>query len=131
MNKVPVIAVRVASAKAHIHAQLPGYTPSGFSFSGPVSYSDGKVRISFKSNDSSNRQFTISQSDSKMSSKSLQDQVVPQNTQVQTSIVNGTTVYIFGQGNDAAWVNNGIQYIVKDSASLNSDQLLKIASSLN
>jgi hypothetical protein len=131
VNKVPAIAVRVASAKAHIHAELPGYTPSGFSFSGPVSYSDGKVSIQFKANDSSNRQFTISQSGSKMSSKSLEDNVVPDNTQVQTSIVNGTTVYIYGQNNDAAWVNNGMKYVVKDAASLNSDQLLKIASSLN
>jgi hypothetical protein len=131
VNKVPSVAVKVASAKAHVSAQLPGYTPAGFSFSGPVNYSDGKVSIRFKSNDSSNRQFTISQTDSKMSSKSLQDKVVPQDTQVQTAVVNGTTVYIYGQSNDAAWVNNGIQYVVKDGANLNSDQLLKIASSLN
>jgi hypothetical protein len=131
INKVPSMAVRVASSKAHVHAQLPGYTPTGFGFSGPVSYSDGKVSIKFKANDSSSREFTLSQTDSKMSSKSLEDKVVPQNTQVQTSIVNGTTVYIFGQSNDAAWVNNGIQYIIKDAANLNSDQLLKIASSLN
>jgi hypothetical protein len=130
INKIPAVAVRVASTKAHINAHLPGYTPTGFSFSGPVSYSDGKIGIKFKANDSSNREFTISQVDSKMSNKSLEDKVVPQNTQVQTSIVNGTTVYIYGQNNDAAWVNNGIQYIIKDAASLNSDQLLKIASSL-
>jgi hypothetical protein len=49
---------------------------------------------------------------------------------VQTSVVNGTTVYIYGQTNDAAWVNNGVQYTVQDKASLNSDQLLKIANSL-
>lgn len=130
-TKVPSVAVRLASAKAHIHAQLPGYTPSGFAFSGPVNYSDGKVSVKFKANDSSNREFTLSQQNSKMSNKSLENDVVPQNTQVQTSVVNGTTVYIFGQSNDAAWVNNGIQYVVKDGANLNSDQLLKIASSLN
>jgi hypothetical protein len=129
VTKVPQIAVRVAATKAHINAQVPGYTPSGFSFSGPVSYSDGKVSIKFKANDSSAREFTLNQTSSKMSSKSLEDKVVPDNTQVQTSVVNGNTVYIYGQSNDAAWVNNGIQYTIKDGANLNSDQLLKIASS--
>jgi hypothetical protein len=53
-----------------------------------------------------------------MSSKSLEDKVVPDNVQVQTSVVNGTTVYIYGENNDAAWVNNGMQYTIKDAASL-------------
>jgi hypothetical protein len=131
MNKIPAVAVRIAAAKAHIAAQVPGYTPSGFSFAGPVSYSDGKVGIQYKANDSSSRAFTISQASSKMSSKSLEDKVVPDNVQVQTSVVNGTTVYIYGQSNDAAWVNNGMQYTIKDGANLNSDQLLKIANSFN
>jgi hypothetical protein len=130
MNKVPQVAVRIAAAKAHISAEVPGYTPAGFSFTNPVSYSDGKVSLKFKANDSSNREFTISQASSKMSSKSLQDKVVPDNIQVQTSVVNGTTVYIYGESNDAAWVNNGMQYTIKDAASLNSDQILKIANSL-
>jgi hypothetical protein len=130
MNRVPQVAVRVASAKAHIDAHLPAYAPSGFAFAGPVSYKDGSVSIKFKANDGSSREFTINQSGSKMNSKSLEDKVVPENTQVQTSVVNGTTVYIYGQSNDAAWVNNGMQYTIKDAASLNSDQLLKIADSL-
>jgi hypothetical protein len=130
MNKVPHVAVRVAAAKAHVSASLPGYLPSGFGFAGPVSYGSGNVSINFKANDGSNRQFTLSQTSSKMSSKSLEDKVIPANTQVQTSVVNGTTVYIYGQNNDAAWVNNGTQYTIKDSAKLNSDQLLKIANSL-
>jgi hypothetical protein len=130
MNKVPQVAVRVAATKAHIGAQIPGYVPSGFSFTGPVGYSDGKVSIKYKANDGSSREFTVNQASSKMSSKSLEDKVVPEDTQVQTSVVNGTTVYIYGENNDAAWVNNGMQYTVKDSAGLNSDQILKIANSL-
>jgi hypothetical protein len=86
--------------------------------------------MKFKANDSSAREFTVSQASSKMSSKSLEDKVVPDNVQVQTSVVNGTTVYIYGENNDAAWVNNGMQYTIKDAASLNSDQILKIANSL-
>jgi hypothetical protein len=130
MNKVPGVAMRVAATKAHVNAQMPGYIPSGFSYTGPVSYSNGSVSVKFKANDASGREFTVTQANSKMSSKSLEDKVVPQDTQVQTAVVNGTTVYIYGQNNDAAWVNNGIQYSVKGNASLNSDQLLKIANSL-
>jgi hypothetical protein len=130
INKIPQVAVRVAAARAHISAEVPGYTPAGFSFTNPVAYSDGKVSMKFKANDSSAREFTVSQASSKMSSKSLEDKVVPDNVQVQTSVVNGTTVYIYGENNDAAWVNNGMQYTIKDAASLNSDQILKIANSL-
>jgi hypothetical protein len=130
MNRVPSVAVRVAATKAHIKAQVPAYIPSGFSFVGPVKYTEGSVSIKFKANDSSNREFTVKQTGSKMSNKSLEDKIVPKDTQVQTSVVNGNTVYIYGQGNDAAWVNNGIQYTIADGANLNSDQLLKIASSL-
>jgi hypothetical protein len=130
MNKVPQVAVGVAATKAHIKAEVPSFTPAGFSFNGPVGYSDGKVSVTYKANDSSNREYSINQTSSNMSSKSLQDKVVPDNIQVQTSVVNGTTVYIYGQSNDAAWVNNGMQYVIKDSANLNSDQILKIANSL-
>jgi hypothetical protein len=130
MSRVAGVAVRVAGAKAHVNAKVPAYVPSGFSFVGPVSYHDGDVSVTFKSNDGSNRQFTLKQATSNMGSQSLEDKVVPANVQVQTSVVNGTTVYIYGQTNDAAWVNNGVQYTVQDKASLNSDQLLKIANSL-
>jgi hypothetical protein len=53
INKIPQVAVRVAAAKAHISAEVPGYTPAGFSFTNPVAYSDGKVSMKFKANDSS------------------------------------------------------------------------------
>lgn len=129
-HNVPQVGMRVASVRANVKAQVPSYTPSGFSFSGPVSYSSGKVHIKFKSNSDSNRSFTLTQEKSNMSNKSLADSVVPKETQVQTSQVAGTTVYIYGSNNDAAWVNNGVQYTIKDAANLNSDQLLKIAGSL-
>lgn len=48
MNKVPHVAVRVAASKAHVDAKLPAYTPSGFSFAGPVSYTEGNVSIKYK-----------------------------------------------------------------------------------
>jgi hypothetical protein len=129
-QKVPQVTMRVAASKAHINARVPGYVPSGFSYVSPVHYSDGSVTVKFQANGNSARIFTLTQKTSHMESKSLADSVVPSNAQVQTATVNGTTVYIYGDGNDAAWVNNGVAYTIKDAANLNSDQLLKIANSL-
>jgi hypothetical protein len=129
-HKVPQVAVRVAATRAHVNAHVPSYTPSGFSFTGPVHYNDGSVTIKFKADTSKDRTFTLTQKNSNMSNKSLADTAIPQNSQVQTSQIGGTTVYIYGNSNDATWVNHGIQYTINDKASLNSDQLLKIADSL-
>jgi hypothetical protein len=129
-QKVPQVTMRIAASKAHVNAHVPSYVPSGFSYIAPVQYSDGSVTVKFQANGNGSRSFTLTQKNSMMESKSLEDSVVPKNTQVQTSTVDGTTVYIYGNNNDASWVNNGIAYTIKDSANLNSDQLLKIAGSL-
>jgi hypothetical protein len=129
-QNVPQVAIKLAAARSNISAKVPAYTPSGFSFAGPINYSKGSVSIRYAANDDGNRSFTLIQEKSKMSNKSLEDTVVPADTQVQTSQVAGTTVYIYGDNNDAAWVNHGIKYHIQDFANLNSDQLLKIAESL-
>lgn len=130
IHKIPQVAVKLAATQAHVNAHLPSYTPSGFSFATPIQYSSGTVSLKFKANGSTDRTFTLTQKTSDMDSRSLQDSVVPPNTQFQTSTVEGTTVYIYGDQNNAAWVNNGMEYQIHDSANLDSDQLLKIAGSL-
>jgi hypothetical protein len=129
-HNVPQVAVKVASTRAKVSAQVPSYTPSGFSFKGPIDYKEGSVHIKFKANTDSTRTYTLTQENSNMANKSLADTTLPDNTQVQTSEVAGTKVYIYGPNNDATWVNKGIKYTIKDSANLNPDQLLKIAGSL-
>jgi hypothetical protein len=42
---------------------------------------------------------------------------------------NGKTIYIY-EGNNATWVDGGVWYQIEGNASLNSDQLLRIAKSL-
>lgn len=129
-QKVPQVAMRVAATRAHVNAHIPGYVPSGFSFAGPVHYDQGSVSVNYQANGNTSRTFTLTQKSSNLDSKSLADSVVPKNTQVQTSVVQGTTVYIYGENNDAAWANHGVTYTIHDTANLNSDQLLKIAGSL-
>ena len=116
--------------RAKINASIPGYTPAGFRFEGPIAYQNGTVLMSFKANGDNERTYTIMQQASNWNSDSLAANIIPASSQVQTSQVKGTTVYIYGDSNDATWVNNGIRYSIKDSAKLNSDQLIKIADSL-
>lgn len=130
IQKVPNVAMRIAATRSHVAAQLPGYTPSGFGLVTPIRSTAGSVSVKFAQNGNSTRNYTLTQTASQMDNQSLSASVVPHNTQVQTSSVNGTTVYIYGNNNNATWVSHGVQFQIDDSANLNSDQLLKIASSL-
>lgn len=129
-QNVPQLSMQLAARRANIPASVPGYTPSGFSFSGPIGYSSGTVSIRFKANSDDFRNFTIQQEKSSWNSQSLAANSLPKDAQVQTSQVKGTTVYIYGPNNDATWVDRGIKYTIQDQASLTSEQILKIAGSL-
>ena len=129
-QRVPQVALKVAAARAHVSATMPGYVPRGYSFSGPVKYGDRSVTIRFVSSQDAQQSFELTQKASKMNSTSFAATTLPKATQIQTSQINGTTVYIYGPTNNAAWVNNGVAYTIKDGANLNSDQLLRIADSL-
>jgi hypothetical protein len=129
-QNVPQVAMRVAATRAHVSASVPGYVPSGFGFAAPIGYSNGVVAIKFKASGDAARNFTISQQRSSWDSTSLVANAIPKDAQMQTSQIKGTTVYIYGTGNDAAWVNHGIRYTLKDQANLNSEQILRIADSL-
>jgi hypothetical protein len=126
---VPQVAIRVAGQQAHVKAGLPGYTPAGFSVTGPISHSGGTVTIQYKSADSG-YSYDLAQRSSSWNSTSLAANVLGPNSQVQTSQVQGTTVYIYGKNNDATWVNNGVWYTITNHASLSSDQILRIVQSL-
>lgn len=130
VQKVPQVSMKVAAVRAHVSAALPAYTPSGYGFDGPINYSDGSVTIKYTAGNNDTQAYTITQKASNWSSESMAASVVPKNAQVQTSQVRGATVYIYGPDNNAAWVNNGILYKIKDNGSLNSEQILKIADSL-
>ncbi len=128
-QNIPQIPLKVAAIRTHVNASLPSYTPPGFSFSAPIKYESGAVTINFKANADPSRTYSVTQQASAMESTSLANSL-PKNSQVQTSQVRGTTIYIYGPSNDASWVNNGVRYTISDNARLDSDQLLKIADSL-
>lgn len=128
-QKVPQVSVKLAGTKAGVSATVPKYTPSGYKPAAPAAAQQKAVKIDYKSTDGA-QSYTITQQPSNLSSTSLSQSVVPQNTPVQTSQVDGNTVYIYGPNNNAAWVNNGVLYTIDSQANLSSDQVLNIVKGL-
>ncbi len=143
-NYMPRVAIKAVDMRAGIGAKAPAYVPAGYQFKGPVHYAAGEVSMEYKS--PTGGSFTLNQKSSNWDSASLAANMLTKEQQIQTSQVNGTTVYIYGSHNEAAWVSNGILYSLKDSAqstdtqatkveaktpapSLSSDQVLRIVQS--
>ena len=121
--------MRVEASEAHVSAAVPSYTPLGYSFAAPVSHSGQAVTIKFTSSDNSAQNFSITQKTSNWDSATLAANIGSESAQVQTSQINGTTVYIYGASNNASWVNHGVMHTLDNHAGLSSDQILKIAGS--
>lgn len=130
-HKFPTLSMKAASIRANVNAAIPSYKPDGFSLAGPAAASSGVVSITYKSNSEPSKSYKISEAASSMNSNMVAQNVVPKGEPVQTSQVAGNTVYIYGSSNDAAWVNNGVLYTIKNQANLSSDQLINIVQGLN
>lgn len=127
-QNAPAIEMRVASTRAGVNANMPGYKPSGYGV-GEVKSESGLVSVSFRSRTDS-KGFTLTQRASNWNSASLLANTVAQNNQpYQTYQDDGKTVYIYNNSN-ATWVDGGVWYQVEGNANLTSDQLLRIANSL-
>lgn len=125
---LPNISMRVAATRAGIAATFPSYNPDGYSFRGPITYSPGEVAVDFKSN-TNNQNFTVDQKASNWDSQAVLDNLVNKETDSYlTYQQQGLTIYAFN--NKAAWVNGGLLYTIEGSATLSSDQILHIATSM-
>lgn len=130
-QKVPALSVKAAGLRAHMSATVPTYIPDGYKMAGPAKADSGTVVVEYISNAAGSRSYQIIQAQSNLTSLLVEQSVVPKGAAVQTSQVEGNTVYIYGKDNDAAWVNNGVLYTIKDQANLSSDELIKIVQGLN
>jgi predicted transcriptional regulator len=99
--------------------------------SGPAKAVMGAVTVKYTHSKDPAKTYEITQAQSNLTSQMVALNIVPKGASVQTSQIAGNTVYIYGSSNDAAWVNNGVLYTIKDKASLRSDQLIKIVQGLN
>lgn len=125
---LPVISMKVAASRAGVAATFPNYRPDGYGLNGPITYSPGEVDINYKSN-TNDSSFRISQKPSNWDSQGLLDNYITAQTENYLTFQDhGVTVYTFG--NKAAWVNGGLLYTLDGSASLSSDQVLRLATSM-
>lgn len=128
-QNVPGIAMQVAVRRSGIHANLPTYSPAGYSLHQPISYAPGQINLEYKSN-SDNRSFSVVQRASSWNSQALLDNYInAAHKQYQTMQVNGRTIYTYDSGN-ATWVDGGTWYQINGDSTLSSEQLLKIVDSL-
>lgn len=128
-QNIPNIAVHYASAKAGVHASLPEYQPSGFAVSSRVEYSPGTIAIDYKAN-ADDRTYTVTQKATNMNSETLKEHLTTTSTSTPLSFPeSGRTIYLDGNSG-ANWVDKGVWYSISGDSSLNTDQLIKIATSL-
>jgi hypothetical protein len=128
-QNIPSINVRYAAAKAGVQASLPDYRPAGFAVSNRVQYSPGRITISYSAN-ADNRQYTLSQQNTSWNSQALKDHLASTDGMTPQSYPdNGRTIYLHDDSS-ADWVEEGVWYSISGDASLNTDQLIKIASSI-
>lgn len=128
-QNIPSIALYTTSSKVGFTVTKPSYQPAGFGLKGPLKYESGKVALDFRSN-SDDKNYTIEQTKTELDSASLlNDYLTRTGKDYTTEFANGRTVYIYGN-NNATWVDGGIWYNLSNKASLSSDQLLKIVSSI-
>lgn len=128
-QNIPNIAVRYAAARAGVKANLPGYQPAGFALGSRIQYNPGQITLSYSSN-TDDRGFTITQRESNWNSDTLMSNyVASKSEQVQTYEDKGRTIYLYGESN-ATWISGGIWYDIDGKSLLNSDQLIRIATSM-
>ncbi|MGH7157349.1 MAG: hypothetical protein ACREGG_04550, partial [Candidatus Saccharimonadales bacterium] len=114
-RSVPQLSIKLAGMRAHLSAVVPTYKPDGYKLASPANTDAGAVSIKYKSATAPDQTYSIVEAQSNMTSNLVAQNVVPKGASVQTSQVDGNTVYIYGSSNDAAWVNNGLLYKIKNS----------------
>jgi len=128
---VPAVSVSIASAQAGVDATYPEFVPDGYSLDHPVTFSDGEVALKFKQNGNKENNYTITQTRSSWDSSAVLDNIVRPTAgdNYITTKERGLTVYSYG--NNAAWVNGGVMYVISSSsAPLSGEQIRHIATSL-
>ena len=127
-HNIPYASMKIASLRAQVKGSLPAYTPSGFKFAGPIKYEQGAISMTYK--DAGDHSYTLEQEASAWDSSSLDENAVPDDSQVQKSQVKGTTVYYHSSDCQATWVNNGKRFVIHDNCLLDPSEISKIASSI-
>ena len=125
---LPTISVKLAAARAGIHAQNP-YATSGYSLDNNIAAQPGKVTISYKSASGNGGYSVTQESDKSTTDYALRLNVSRQNGgSYQEMDVNGKTVLLYG--NKATWLAGDMRYTIDGSDLMDSNQLRSIVKSL-
>lgn len=124
---MPNISTRIAAMQSGINAKYPGYRPTGYALSGPITFKSGEVRMKFAYADGG-QSYTITQQKSSLNSAALKETLTADGGDVQTTTADGLTIY--STDRTASWVNGGVLYQITLGGALSNEQVTKIATSL-
>ncbi len=128
-QNLPKISIRYASAKSGVHASLPTYEPSGFSLNNHVAYRPGEITVAYKAN-ADNRAYNVVQKSTNWNSDALKEHIMSESGAAPQSYPDGGRTIYLHDNHEADWVQDGVWYSITGDSSLNTDQLIKIASSI-
>jgi len=131
-QNIPNLSVRYAGVKAGVTAKLPGYHPTAFTVSNNVQYSPGQVAVQYSSN-TDDRSYVVTQKKTDWTNNELESFMTTQGGKTPQSYASGEkTIYIQSEGDKitASTVEDGVLKNVAGNASLNTDQVIKIVSSM-
>lgn len=124
---MPNISTRIAAIQSGVNAKYPGYRPTGYALSGPITFKSGEVRMKFAYADGG-QSYTITQQKSSLNSAALKETLTADGGDVQTTTASGLTIY--STDRTASWINGGVLYQITLGGALSSEQVTKIATSL-
>ena len=131
-QNIPNLAVRYAGMKAGVNASLPNYHPSAFRVNKSVNYSPGQVAINYTSN-TDDRSYVVTQKNTDWTQSDLESFMSKESGKSpQTYATNDGTIYIQNDNSKvtASTIENGVLKNVSGDSSLNTDQVIKIVSSM-
>jgi len=126
----PNLAIKVASSKAGISANLPSYLPNGWKVTGDISANPGTISYNINSQDG-DKSATVNQSRTDWDSQALAENYIATKSENYKAVqAQGLTIYLYN-GNQASWVNHGTWYRIEGSdTGISQDQIIKMATSL-
>jgi len=128
-QNLPTLSLVLANRNAGISAKIPKGIPSNFAINRSIDATKGQVTLLFDSR-TDERNFTITQQTSDLSSGQLEEAIASSNNKTYQSYdSNGIKLFITGPGS-ADWVDGKMRYNLSGNSGLSSEQLASIARSL-
>lgn len=124
---MPNLSVRLAAIQSGVNARYPGYRPSGYALSGPISFKQGEVQMKF-AYAGGGQSYSLTQEKSSLDTAALKETITRDGDDPQVTTANGLTIYRIHSS--AAWINSGILYRISGADVLSSEQITKIATSI-